>query len=179
MYTSFICSKSQPDDDPEGSKHVALWILHKLVFNCYLFILYFMVQHNGMHNFKIDTIRPTTMAWSCWKNARTNCDSYTWKGQKGQVDGETRLKKTELMVIKNKQAMARDRPNGERLYWKPRSTVDWSAGAVAWICSNLRSLIRCTQFLKKTNKSTWIYKCNFITIIMYIIICSKVSFRRY
>jgi len=31
------CSKSQPDDDPTGSKHVAVWILYKDLFHGYLF----------------------------------------------------------------------------------------------------------------------------------------------
>jgi hypothetical protein len=33
-----MCSKSQPDDDPMGSKHVAVWILYIAVFDDYLLI---------------------------------------------------------------------------------------------------------------------------------------------
>ena len=50
-----ICSKSHTDDDPRELKHVAVWILYKVVFDGYLLFPYFMVQHNGMHNFKIIT----------------------------------------------------------------------------------------------------------------------------
>jgi hypothetical protein len=31
------CSKSQPDEDPIGSKHVSSWIFHRVVFDGYLF----------------------------------------------------------------------------------------------------------------------------------------------
>jgi hypothetical protein len=48
-----ISSKIQPDDDPMGSKHVAVWISHKVVFDGYLLIPYFIVQHNFNFNFKI------------------------------------------------------------------------------------------------------------------------------
>jgi hypothetical protein len=54
MYTSInFVLKSQPYDDPIGSKHVAVQILYKVVFDGYLFVPSFLVQHNGMHNFKI------------------------------------------------------------------------------------------------------------------------------
>ena len=36
-----ICSKTQPDDEPVVSKHVAVGILYKVVFRGYLFIPYF------------------------------------------------------------------------------------------------------------------------------------------
>jgi hypothetical protein len=45
-------SGSQSDDDPVGSTHVAE-LFYKVVFDGYLFIPYFIVQHNGMPNFKI------------------------------------------------------------------------------------------------------------------------------
>jgi hypothetical protein len=51
--TSTIFSNSQPDDGPVESKHLAVLILHEVVFDGYLFIPYFIVQHNGMHNFAI------------------------------------------------------------------------------------------------------------------------------
>jgi len=35
------------------SKHVAVRILYKVVFDGYFVFPYFIVQHNGMHNFKI------------------------------------------------------------------------------------------------------------------------------
>ena len=38
-----ICSKIQPDDDPIGSKHVAVWILYNAVFGGYLFNPYFII----------------------------------------------------------------------------------------------------------------------------------------
>ena len=58
-----ICSKIQPDNDSIVSKHVAVWILYKDVFDGHLLILYFIVQHNCMHNFIIN--------------------SFSWKSQKG------------------------------------------------------------------------------------------------
>jgi hypothetical protein len=39
-----ICSKSQLDDDPIESKHVAVWILRKVVFDGCLFTAYFKVH---------------------------------------------------------------------------------------------------------------------------------------
>ena len=36
MYNS--CFKLQPDDSPIGTKHEAVWILHTVVFDGYLFI---------------------------------------------------------------------------------------------------------------------------------------------
>ena len=41
MYFFFICSKSQPDDDFIVSKHVAVWVLYKVVLDGYLCIAYF------------------------------------------------------------------------------------------------------------------------------------------
>jgi len=35
-----VCSESQPDDDCMGLKHVAVWILYKVVFDGSLFILH-------------------------------------------------------------------------------------------------------------------------------------------
>jgi hypothetical protein len=35
------------------SKHVAAWILYKVLFDNYFFITYFMVHHSRLHNFKI------------------------------------------------------------------------------------------------------------------------------
>jgi hypothetical protein len=56
MYTSFNFDlKSQPYDDPIASKHVAVQMLSKVVFDGYLFIPSFIAQHNGMHNVKITT----------------------------------------------------------------------------------------------------------------------------
>ena len=40
-----ICSKCHSDADPIVSKHVAVWILYKVVFDGY-----FIVQHNRIHN---------------------------------------------------------------------------------------------------------------------------------
>jgi len=51
-----ICSKSPPDDDPKGSKHLAIRMLYKVLFYDYLFIPYFIVQHSGMQNFQIEYI---------------------------------------------------------------------------------------------------------------------------
>jgi hypothetical protein len=53
----FACSKIQPDDDPVRSKHVAVGIFYKVVFNSYLFVPYFIVHHNGKLNFKILKLR--------------------------------------------------------------------------------------------------------------------------
>jgi len=47
-----ICSKRQLDDDSITSKHVAVRILYIVVLDGCLFVSYFVVQHNGMHNFK-------------------------------------------------------------------------------------------------------------------------------
>ena len=47
-----ICSKSQTHGDPTVSKYVAVWILDKIVLDAYLFVSYFVFQHNGEHNFK-------------------------------------------------------------------------------------------------------------------------------
>ena len=44
-----ICSKSQPDDDPVGSKRVAM-------FDCCLFAPYFIVLHRGMLDFEMVTV---------------------------------------------------------------------------------------------------------------------------
>jgi len=38
MYAFLICSNSQPHGNPIGSKYVAVWILHKVVFDGYLYI---------------------------------------------------------------------------------------------------------------------------------------------
>jgi len=52
-----ICSKLQPDDDSIESKHVVVWITHKVVFYGYSFISYFIVEHNGKHSWiKIDQL---------------------------------------------------------------------------------------------------------------------------
>jgi len=51
-----ICSKSQPSDDSIGSKNVAVPILYKVVFDDYLSAPYFTVQHNRIHNFKIEIL---------------------------------------------------------------------------------------------------------------------------
>ena len=50
--TTLVCSKSQPDVDPTGSKHVAVRIFYKVLFDLFLFILYFIVTHSGTHNFQ-------------------------------------------------------------------------------------------------------------------------------
>jgi hypothetical protein len=39
-----------------GSKHVANGLFYKVAFDGYLLIPYFIVQHNGVHNFKIGLI---------------------------------------------------------------------------------------------------------------------------
>lgn len=41
---------------PIGSKNVAVRILYKIVFDVYLSVPYFIVQHNGVHNFKIEKL---------------------------------------------------------------------------------------------------------------------------
>jgi hypothetical protein len=38
MYTVLVCSECQPDDDRMGLKHVAVWILYKVVFDGFLII---------------------------------------------------------------------------------------------------------------------------------------------
>jgi hypothetical protein len=50
-----VCSEIQPDDDPTGSTYVFVLVLYKAVFDRYLFTLYFIIQHNGMYNFKEDS----------------------------------------------------------------------------------------------------------------------------
>jgi hypothetical protein len=37
---------------PLGLKHVAVWILYKVVFDGFLFTAYFIAEPNEMHNFK-------------------------------------------------------------------------------------------------------------------------------
>jgi hypothetical protein len=49
----FVYSKGQPDDDPVRSKHVSVGIFYKVVLDGYLFIPYFVVQHNMKLNFKV------------------------------------------------------------------------------------------------------------------------------
>jgi len=41
---------------PIRSKHLAIRMLYKVLFYDYLFILHFIVQHSGMHNFQIEYI---------------------------------------------------------------------------------------------------------------------------
>ena len=50
-----ICSKSQPDDDPIGSKHVAVCVSYKVVFDGYLFTPYlkttvYAIEASYVHN---------------------------------------------------------------------------------------------------------------------------------
>ena len=154
MYTSFICSKSQPYYDRVGSKHVEVWILHKLVFDgCLFFILWF----NTTGCIILRLTPPVRLRWH-GRAERMPEQTATATLEGTERPGRWRDQVEEDWIDgnrKNKQAMARDRLNGERLYWKPRSTADCGARVVALICSIFRSLIRCIQFLKKINKCNW------------------------